>query len=116
MDDPSSVSLAPTAGNERIEALDVVRGFALIGICIMNVEYFNRAIADLGRGINPALTGPDFVISFITQYFVTGVISRRQAEARGSSARSKARARRNASAVAASTSSAMSASTCCITG
>ncbi len=72
MDDPSSVSLAPTAGNERIEALDVVRGFALIGICIMNVEYFNRAIADLGRGINPALTGPDFVISFITQYFVTG--------------------------------------------
>jgi uncharacterized membrane protein YeiB len=72
MDRSSSSSLAPTAGNERIEALDVIRGFALIGICIMNVEYFNRAIADLGRGINPNLTGTDFIISFITQYFVTG--------------------------------------------
>jgi hypothetical protein len=51
-----------------------------------------------------------------TQYFVTGVISRRHAAARGSSARSKARASRKASAVAASTSSAMSASTCCISG
>jgi uncharacterized membrane protein YeiB len=72
MDRSSSSSLAPTAGNERIEALDVIRGFALIGICIMNVEYFNRAIADLGRGINPNLAGTDFIISFITQYFVTG--------------------------------------------
>ena len=46
-----------------------------------------------------------------TQYFVTGVISRRQAAARVSEARSKLRARRNDSAVAASTSSARSAST-----
>lgn len=61
----------PTEGGERIEALDVVRGFALIGICIMNVEYFNRAIADMG-GIPAKFTGVDFIISFITQYFVTG--------------------------------------------
>lgn len=72
MDRPGLHSFTPTAGNERIEALDVVRGFALIGICIMNVEYFNRAIADLGRGINTDLAGLDYVISFITQYFVTG--------------------------------------------
>ncbi|MTW09451.1 DUF418 domain-containing protein [Pseudoduganella eburnea] len=64
-------SFSPTEGNERIEALDVVRGFALIGICIMNVEYFNRAISDMG-GIPAKFTGLDFVISFITQYFVTG--------------------------------------------
>ena len=61
----------PTEGSERIEALDVVRGFALIGICIMNVEYFNRAIADMG-GIPAKFTGVDFIISYITQYFVTG--------------------------------------------
>lgn len=72
MDRINSPGFTPTAANERIEALDVVRGFALIGICIMNVEWFNRAIADLGRGINPSLTGLDFVISYITQYFVTG--------------------------------------------
>jgi uncharacterized membrane protein YeiB len=72
MDRLSTPGFTPTASGERIEALDVVRGFALIGICIMNVEYFNRAIADLGRGINPSLTGFDFIISYITQYFVTG--------------------------------------------
>ncbi|WP_342119602.1 DUF418 domain-containing protein [Pseudoduganella sp. OTU4001] len=72
MDRIHSPGFTPTASNERIEALDVVRGFALIGICIMNVEWFNRAITDLGRGINPSLTGIDWVISFIAQYFVTG--------------------------------------------
>lgn len=72
MNRPGTHSFTPTAGNERIEALDVVRGFALIGICIMNVEYFNRAIADLGRGIDTDLTGLNFIISYITQFFVTG--------------------------------------------
>ncbi|WP_229632181.1 DUF418 domain-containing protein [Pseudoduganella violaceinigra] len=37
----------------------------------MNVEYFNRAIADIG-GINPKLTGLDFIISYLTQFLVTG--------------------------------------------
>lgn len=71
MDRPNPLSFTPTESSERIEALDVVRGFALIGICIMNVEYFNRAISDLG-GINPKFTGLDFVISYLTQFFVTG--------------------------------------------
>jgi uncharacterized membrane protein YeiB len=30
------------AENQRIEALDVVRGFALLGIFLMNIEWFNR--------------------------------------------------------------------------
>lgn len=71
MDRTNPSSFSPTESNERIEALDVVRGFALIGICTMNVEYFNRAIADMG-GIPAKFTGVDFIISFITQYFVTG--------------------------------------------
>lgn len=71
MDRTTPHSFTPTESNERIEALDVVRGFALIGICTMNVEYFNRALADMG-GINPKFTGLDFIISYITQYFVTG--------------------------------------------
>jgi uncharacterized protein len=71
MDRTNPHGFTPTESNERIEALDVVRGFALIGICTMNVEYFNRALADMG-GIPAKFTGLDFVISFITQYFVTG--------------------------------------------
>jgi uncharacterized membrane protein YeiB len=71
MDKPA-VSLTPVANNERIQSLDVVRGFALIGILMMNVEYFNRAIADLGSGIPASVTGANFWISYFVQYFVTG--------------------------------------------
>jgi uncharacterized membrane protein YeiB len=34
--------MAPIATAQRIEALDVVRGFALLGIFLMNIEFFNR--------------------------------------------------------------------------
>ncbi|UGQ46977.1 DUF418 domain-containing protein [Massilia endophytica] len=65
-------ALSPTAGGERIEALDVVRGFALIGILIMNVEFFNRPISELGSGIAASRTGLDLIVAYIAQFFVTG--------------------------------------------
>ena len=34
---------APTATRERIYALDVIRGFALLGIFIMNMPWFNTS-------------------------------------------------------------------------
>jgi uncharacterized membrane protein YeiB len=64
--------LAPVSGAERIEALDVVRGFALIGILTMNVEFFNRALNDLGHGIQPGLSGANYWVGFFVQYFVIG--------------------------------------------
>ncbi|WP_288379004.1 DUF418 domain-containing protein [uncultured Massilia sp.] len=71
MDKPAG-SLTPVANNERIQSLDVVRGFALIGILMMNVEFFNRAISDLGSGIPASVTGANLWISYFVQYFVTG--------------------------------------------
>ncbi len=62
----------PVKGDERIEALDVVRGFALVGILLMNVEFFNRATAASGSGMQPGLTGANFWVSYFVQYFVTG--------------------------------------------
>ncbi|QOY95178.1 DUF418 domain-containing protein [Massilia sp. UMI-21] len=62
----------PVANDERIQSLDVVRGFALIGILMMNVEFFNRATAALGSGLQRGLTGADFWVSYFVQYFVTG--------------------------------------------
>jgi uncharacterized protein len=54
--------LAPVAAAERIQALDVVRGFALAGIFLMNVEFFSRPLQDIsGPGIDPALRGLDYV-------------------------------------------------------
>jgi uncharacterized membrane protein YeiB len=71
MDKPA-VSLTPVANSERIQSLDVVRGFALIGILLMNVEFFNRAISDLGSGIPATTTGANLWVSYFVQYFVTG--------------------------------------------
>ncbi|MEJ7807962.1 MAG: hypothetical protein WKG03_18825, partial [Telluria sp.] len=63
---------ATPAPGERIAALDVVRGFALIGILLMNIEYFNRATADIGGGLQEGLTGANFWFSWNVQYFVVG--------------------------------------------
>jgi uncharacterized membrane protein YeiB len=64
--------LAPIAPNQRIEALDVVRGFALLGIFLMNIEFFNRIIGSLGDGMPRGLTGLDWFASWFIAYFVQG--------------------------------------------
>ena len=40
-----AAALRPIIAGERILALDVVRGFALIGIFLMNIVFFNRPIS-----------------------------------------------------------------------
>ena len=64
--------LAPITTRQRIQALDVVRGFALIGICIMNVEFFNRAQVELGSGIPFGVTGLHWWASWFSNYFIAG--------------------------------------------
>lgn len=72
MEQIDSAALAPVANDERIQSLDVVRGFALIGILLMNVEFFNRTLASLGSGMQSGLTGIDYWTSFLVQYLVVG--------------------------------------------
>ena len=62
----------PVAESQRIEALDVVRGFALLGIFLMNIEWFNRPIASLNEGMPRGLTGLDWLASWFIAYFVQG--------------------------------------------
>ena len=64
--------LVPITANQRIEALDVVRGFALLGIFLMNIEWFNRPITSLGAGMPTGLTGLDWWASWFVLYFVQG--------------------------------------------
>ena len=68
----SAPPIAPLAPRERIEALDVIRGFALFGICLMNLDFFNRSVLLVGTGMPPGLTGIDYAAAFFTAYFVTG--------------------------------------------
>jgi uncharacterized membrane protein YeiB len=60
------------ASSERIQALDVVRGFALIGIFLMNIEFFNRPISDIDQGLPAGLTGADWWAGWLIYKFVQG--------------------------------------------
>ena len=62
----------PIASTERIQALDVVRGFALIGIFLMNVEFFNRPLQEIGQGLPAGATGLDWLAGFLVYVLVQG--------------------------------------------
>jgi uncharacterized protein len=64
--------LVPIAAKQRIEALDVVRGFALLGIFLMNIEYFNRPLTTIDEGMPRGLTGIDWFAGWFIMYFVQG--------------------------------------------
>lgn len=63
---------APVEQEQRIHALDIVRGFALLGIALMNVEWFTRPMAELGRGIDTSLHGVDHAVSWLVYVLVQG--------------------------------------------
>jgi len=69
---PAEASLTPIAAAQRIEALDVVRGFALLGIFLMNIEWFSRTFATFNEGMPRGLTGADWWASWFITYFVQG--------------------------------------------
>ncbi|MGH8029809.1 MAG: DUF418 domain-containing protein, partial [Arenimonas sp.] len=65
--------LAPVAAEERMPALDVVRGFALLGIFLMNMEFFARPMQDISLpGIDPSAAGLDRIAEFVVFFFVQG--------------------------------------------
>lgn len=72
MTSPAGEPLSPVKEGERIEELDVVRGFALLGIFLMNVEFFNRSLLGIAEGMPPGLTGLDWLASWFVTYFVQG--------------------------------------------
>ena len=57
---------------QRIEVLDVLRGFALLGIFLMNIEYFNRPFQEFGMGIPAGTVGLDYLVARLTEILVTG--------------------------------------------
>ncbi|XQW85024.1 DUF418 domain-containing protein [Thalassotalea piscium] len=63
--------LAPINESKRIDALDILRGLALIGILLMNIEWFNRPMANL-IGFDNSLTGTDHAAGWLIRCFVEG--------------------------------------------
>lgn len=65
-------TLAPVPASERIEVLDVVRGIALLGIFVMNIEFFNRPLAELELGMPTTAQAADWWVGWFVQVFVRG--------------------------------------------
>jgi uncharacterized membrane protein YeiB len=64
-------NLAPIAASRRIDAMDILRGLALIGILVMNVEWFGRSINDIGV-FDTDLTGLDHAVAWLVRCLVEG--------------------------------------------
>ncbi|MFP3648524.1 DUF418 domain-containing protein, partial [Paraburkholderia sp. SIMBA_054] len=65
-------SLQPLAPAERIVLLDVLRGFALLGILLMNIEGFAGPLNAALTGVDPALSGIDRLADALVYFFVQG--------------------------------------------
>lgn len=68
---PTMENLAPIAISQRIDAMDILRGLALVGILLMNIEWFNRAMVSLGSQ-DSSLTGLDHAVGWLVRCFVEG--------------------------------------------
>jgi uncharacterized membrane protein YeiB len=66
-----SSQLVPISANQRIDAMDILRGLALIGILLMNIEWFGRSLSTLGT-FDPKLTGLDHAAGWLIRCFVEG--------------------------------------------
>ena len=64
-------ALGPVEESRRIDVMDILRGFALIGIIFMNVEWFSRSTSLLGL-FDTTLTGLDHATGWLVRCFVEG--------------------------------------------
>jgi uncharacterized protein len=62
----------PASASKRIDMLDAIRGFALFGILLMNLEAFNGPIMQSMTGIDPSLRGADRIADAFIYIFVQG--------------------------------------------
>jgi uncharacterized protein len=68
----NGVAASPLAAGERLVALDVVRGFALLGILLMNVEFFLRPVQALVLGREQWPQAVDRAAGWLVAAFVQG--------------------------------------------
>jgi len=65
--------LAPVSASERIGSLDVLRGFALLGIFLMNIEWLGgRPLVMVQQGLDADLRGLDRAVGWIVYTFIQG--------------------------------------------
>ncbi len=68
----ASLPLQPVAVGERIAVLDILRGFALLGILLMNMEAFSGPLDLAFTGIDPQWHGLDYGVDAAIYVLVQG--------------------------------------------
>ena len=68
---PTMTSAAPVKDADRIQVMDVLRGFALLGIFLMNIEFFSITLYEYGGGVPPG-QGLDTVAGLFVYLLVQG--------------------------------------------
>jgi len=69
---PGSATLTPTAPEERIEVLDVLRGFALLGILMVNMAFYSQPIVVPFLGEPAGARAIDRAASLFIRFFAEG--------------------------------------------
>jgi uncharacterized protein len=64
--------ITPTAGGQRIELLDALRGFAIFGILMVNMQLFHQPITSMLIGYSGSETTLDLVSVLFTKFFFEG--------------------------------------------
>ncbi|HEY7883587.1 MAG TPA: DUF418 domain-containing protein [Cellvibrionaceae bacterium] len=61
-----------TTQSERLIHLDILRGFALFGILLVNFQWFTRPLQAVYLGPDAALTGADFAVDWLITWLAEG--------------------------------------------
>ena len=64
--------LAPVSDSERVHEIDVVRGFALLGILLMNIEWYTRPFVELFLGLDRSMAALDYAAGWTVMTLVQG--------------------------------------------
>ncbi|WP_255516303.1 DUF418 domain-containing protein [Luteimonas suaedae] len=65
-------SFAPVDAQQRIGFMDVLRACALLGILLVNIEWFTRPWQEFGNGVASGLAGLDHAAAWGVHVFVAG--------------------------------------------
>ena len=69
---PATQAMRPSEVVQRLPWLDAVRGVALAGIGLMNVEWFTRPFEELGMGPTADMHGAERMLSWAVMAVVQG--------------------------------------------
>ncbi|MCC6629501.1 MAG: DUF418 domain-containing protein [Chloroflexi bacterium] len=69
---PTTAIAAPVTAAERIDTVDIVRGFALFGILAVNMAYFSHPLFALIGGLTISTTPLDRAAAFLIRFLAEG--------------------------------------------